>query len=129
MLIRTHAILCLIKTVVDPIVADLHSKGICHPSAPPLSKNRVVCVQSSHPAPVLLFELIAFNGIIQVVGEIGEQIEVVVKAVEHHFRLGMIVLAMPLPLQTVTLRTAPVGRIECAEEPDNRNGGDGYLVA
>ena len=71
-LVRAHAIFRPEKAVVDPIVAELQAERILHLAAKPLAENRVVCVQPSHPAPVLLFELIALIGVIQVVSEIGK---------------------------------------------------------
>jgi len=68
--IHARAIFRLVKAVVDPIVADLQAERIFDLAAKPLAENRVACVQPSHPAPVLLFELIAANGVRQEVGEI-----------------------------------------------------------
>jgi hypothetical protein len=88
---------------VDPIVADLQAEGIFHLSAKPMVESRVACVQPSHPAPILLFELITLIGVIQVVSEIGEQIEIVIKPVGRNLRFRICVLAMPFFLQAVTL--------------------------
>jgi len=37
-----------------------------------LTENHVVCVEPAHPARVVLFELVALNGVLQVVSEIGK---------------------------------------------------------
>jgi hypothetical protein len=44
-----------------------------------------------------------FNGVIQVIGEIREQIEVIIESVRRDLRPGMIVLAMPFRLQAVAI--------------------------
>ena len=69
-LVRAHTVFRPEKAVVDPIVAELQAERICHLAAKPCAENRVVCVKPRHPAPVLLFELIALNGVIQEVREI-----------------------------------------------------------
>jgi hypothetical protein len=97
--------------------------------AKPLAENRVARVQSAHPAPVLLLELVAAIGVGEVVGEIGKQIEVVIKSVGHDFGFGILVVAMPFGLQAVTLRIAAVGRVERAEETNQRHGVFGELIA
>ena len=128
-LVRAHAIFRAVKAVVDPIVADLQSERVFHLAAEPLAENRVACVDPSHKAAVLLFELITLNGVIQVVGEIGKQIEVVIKSVGHDLRFGMIVLAMPFRLQAITLRIAAVSWVQRAEETNKGRRGDRDLVA
>ena len=79
----------LVKAVVDPIVADLQAERVFHLAAKPLAENRVACIQSSHPAPVLLFELVAVIGVRQVVSEVRKQIEIVIKPVGRDFRCGI----------------------------------------
>ena len=121
-LVRAHTIFRPVKAVVNPIVADLQAEGVFHLAAKPLAENRVGCVKPSHPAPVLLFELIALYGVIQVVSEIGKQIEVIIKSVGHDCRRGICALAMPFTLQAVTLRIATVSRVQCAEETNEGHG-------
>ena len=60
--VRAHTIFRPEKAVVDPIVAELHAERVFHLAAEPLAENRVARVQPSHPAPVLLFELVALMG-------------------------------------------------------------------
>jgi hypothetical protein len=69
-LVRAHTIFRPEKAVVDPIVAELQSERGFHLAAKPCAENLVVCVKACHPAPVLLFELIALDGVNQVVREI-----------------------------------------------------------
>jgi hypothetical protein len=67
--VHAHAIFRLVKAVVDPIIADLQAERIFHLTAKPFAENRMACVQSGHPAPVVLLELVAANGVCQVVSE------------------------------------------------------------
>ena len=100
---RTHAIFRPEKAVVDPIVAELHAERGFRLAAEEVAENRMAYVEPSHPAPVLLFELVALIGVNQVVGEIGEQIEIVIEPVGHECRFGICALVMPFALQAITL--------------------------
>ena len=73
-------------------------------------------VEAGHPAAVLLLKLVTLVGVDQVVGEIGEQIEIVIEPVGHDLRFGICASMMPFALQAITMAMAAVGRIECAEE-------------
>ena len=128
-LVHAHAIFRLVEAVVDPVVADLQAEGVLHFTAKPLAENRVARVQPGHPALVLLLELVAAIGVRQEVREVGKQIEIVIKSVGHDLGLGICVVAMPFGLQAVTLRIAAVGRVQCAEETNQRHGVSGDLIA
>ena len=65
-LVRAHPIFRPVKAVVDPIVAHLKAERIFHLAAKPLAENRVVCVQTSHPALVVLFELVTLLSLIHI---------------------------------------------------------------
>ena len=80
---RAHAIFRTEKAVVDPIVADLKTENILNLAAGPLTEECIVRIEANYPAPVLLFKLIALDGVIQVVSEIGEQIEIVIESVSR----------------------------------------------
>ena len=76
-----------------------------------------------------MLKLIALDGVVEIVGEIGEQVEIVVKAVNGDLRLRFFTLTMPFGLQTVPLRMASVGRVQSAEETNKRRCGNRYLIA
>ena len=80
-LVHPRAVLRLEEAVVDPVVANLEAERVFDLAAEPLGKDGLTCVEAGHPAPVLLLKLIASNGVCQVIGEVGEEIEVVVEAI------------------------------------------------
>src|SRR5262249_51336799 len=127
-LIHSHAIFGLVKTVGDPIVANLKAERIFHPAAEPLAENGVACVETRHPASVLLFELIAVDRVGQIVSGVGKQIEIVMKSISGNLRSGMLVPAMPFTLQTVASGITAIGRIQRAEETDQGDGVLGDLI-
>ena len=118
-LVRAHTIFRPEKAVVDPIVAELQAERIFHLAAKPLAENRVARVKPRHPAPVLLFELIALNRVIQEVSEIGKQIEVVIKSVGRDFRLGICAAgdAIPTASYNAVTRHRRSGSVRRSNQP------------
>ena len=128
-LVHPHPIVGLEEAVVDPVVPDLQAEGGLDIVSRPATEDGVACVEAAGPAMVALLELIAASRIREEVGEVREQIEVVVEAVGHEPRLRLVVGAMPFPLHAVALRVAAVGRIERAEEADQRDRALRDLIA
>ena len=61
-----------VKSVVDPIVAELQAEGVGHLAAKTCAEDRAVCVKPTYPTPILLFELVASVVVYQVVSKIGK---------------------------------------------------------
>ena len=67
--------------VVDPIVAELEAEGVFDAAGEPAAVLPVAGGEAGDPAAVLLLELVAVEGVGEEVGEVGEEIEVVVEGV------------------------------------------------
>src|SRR5262249_7631012 len=75
------------------------------------AEPRVSRGRTTHPAPIDLLELVALRAR-QEVGEVGEQVEALIEAVEERPRCGVVIGAVPLAVQPVILRGAAVARVE-----------------
>lgn len=73
-------------------------------------------LQAARETLVRLLELVATVGVGEEIGEVREQVQVVIKTVCHDFRRALIVTAMPFGLQAVTLGIAASGVIPRTEE-------------
>jgi hypothetical protein len=86
-------------------------------------------VEPSHPAPVLLFELVALIGVDQVVGEIGEQIEIVIEPVGHDLWFRNLRPCDAIPTASYNDANGRRPRVQRAEETDDGYGRIGELIA
>lgn len=75
-----------IQRVVDVVIAELQSDGAFGLRVAEGMKHRVARLQAGHPAFVRLLELVTAHGIVEEVGEVREQVEIVVVAVSHQLR-------------------------------------------
>ena len=94
---------------MDSVVADLQPHRALGLGLADAMGKGVARLEAGHPALVGLFELVAPNGIGEEVGEVREQIQVVVKPIRHHLRGAGVALAVPLAGEAVTLAVAAVG--------------------
>ena len=104
-----------VEAVADIVLAELQAKGVLRLFAEDVAEQRVRSRGSPMHAAILLFELIAVLRVIEEVGKIREQIEVVIHPVEQDFRRGMVVEAMPLGLQAVARALAAGALVERAK--------------
>src|SRR5690606_4435866 len=117
------------ETVLDGVVADLQPDRVLHFAAVQAAVPCVARVETARPAAVRLEELIAAVGVHEEVGEVGEQLEIVVEAIPHDAGETAIGRAMPLGGKTVALGFSAGAVIEGSEASDDRNRAAGDLVA
>lgn len=72
---------------MNPVVAKLHAEDVLDLVTKPLAVDGVMRIEAGDPTPVLLLELISAPQVGQVIGEVREQVKIVVEAVSHDLRL------------------------------------------
>jgi len=89
----------------------------------------MVRIEPSHPAPVLLVELVAFGVVHQIVREIGEQIHVVIEDIGRKSSTRNSRFGDATHLASYSAGCAHRQTVQCAEEANDRLGGNGDLIA
>ena len=104
--------------VADVVVPELHADRILRRPVHPPADAAVGESRAAHEAVIGLLELIAVLGVVEEIGEVREQVEVVLEAVGAERGAGVPIAALPLERGAVARRLAAIGRVDQAESAD-----------
>ena len=119
-----------VEAVADEVVADLQADAVLGLAPEERHVPLVGRLEARGHALVHLLELVGrrVGRVVQEVGEVREQVEVVVEGVGHQLRGGGVVAPVPLGNRAVALRVAAGGRVQRAEAADLEAAGDGVVA-
>ena len=102
----------------DVVVPDLNPDCVLHRAAGPLAEPPVVDRRAGHEPVIGLVKLIAVIRVVEKIGEVGKQIEVVADAEGRDLRARMSPRPLPLERSAVPISVAAVCGIDCTEPSD-----------
>ena len=103
-----------VKSVVDPVVTELEPRRNLGRTAGPFAMRVMGVAETGGGAGVLLLELVAVDRVVQRVGEVGEEVEVVAEDVGLQPVLGTAMTMTPVGRPRDVARVTPVRRIHVA---------------
>ena len=111
---KPHALFGMEQAVADIVAANLQPQRgfglVAEQGMTPFALRRA----AEDVTRILLLELVAANGIVEEIGEVGKEIEIVIKPVERDAGDGIAVALVPLAGKRIASGLAAVAGIEFA---------------